>query len=1046
MTFVGRTRALSRLRDAVEEAAAGRARLVLVAGEAGIGKTTLVSEAAARSGWAVGWGTCADAERAPAFWAWSTALRGLLQAVGPTVTEGLSDVEELARLLPELSGQAGAEPSVVDTEAARLRLFDAIARLLERIAGHAPAFVVLDDLQWADASTLALLRFVVRPYRPVPLVIVGVYRPDELTESVAETFVELAARGDAVRLAGLSAAEVAALVTDVAGDAAADRWAAEVHRRTDGHPFFARQLTDLLVESGPTAAVPAAVRDVVGRRVRGLSAECRALVEAAAVAGNELMPDVLADVSGHDAATVSLLVEEGVHAGVLVRDADGAPARLAHDLFRETVAAGLPVPRRLQLHQRIADALEQRQARGAAVAAADLARHTAAAAPLEGSERAVRWARRAARAESARLAFAEAAGHLARARRAVEDTGAPDAAGVLVDLLIEEADARARTGDPERARTLLDDARGRASACGDAERLARVALGVQRLGARFAMPRDAVVDELETALAALSGSGTPLEAHLTASLARELHHSVPAQRPRARPLSEQALALARTLDDPGTLAACLLARHDILWTPGRAGERIAIAAEISELAARTGDRERHAEGLLLTANALLEQGSAAFRSALAEFLRAADGFRQPRHDYLAMTRRGALALIDGRLDEAERLIAAASALGERIGEPDAGNVRMSQLLGLVRARRDPERLRAVAGEAVRWWVGVPSHAHAVAAGFLARTGDPDDLDAARRALDTVVALDTWRADRSYLWSVFVGEMTTAAVRLGDRAVCAQLLAELEPLTDTCGVNGALVCFMGSNAHWAGMLAAALDRPDDARRLLRHALDVHRRLGAVAWEAETALELAALGRDAVGAPTEAGLFRDGDLWCVRHRGASAHLGDLKGLADLAVLLARPGADVHVLELAATGPHDSAGGVVLDAAARAAYRRRLAELDEDLAAARDDHDLGRAERLDTERAALLAELRRAAGLGGRDRALGTSTSERARKAVTARVRDAIHRIGAVLPDLGAHLDRSVLTGTTCRYAPTEPVSWTLRPPAAERHESAVWAADP
>ena len=199
-----------------------------------------------------------------------------------------------------------------------------------------------------------------------------------------------------------------------------------------------------------------------------------------------------------------------MHAGVLVRDADGAPARLAHDLFRETVAAGLPVPRRLQLHQRIADALEHRQARGAAVAAADLARHTAAAAPLEGSERAVHWARRAARAESARLAFAEAAGHLARARRAVEDTGAPDAAGVLVDLLVEEADARARTGDPERARTLLDDARGRASACGDAERLARVALGVQRLGARFAMPRDAVVDELETALAALSGSGTAL--------------------------------------------------------------------------------------------------------------------------------------------------------------------------------------------------------------------------------------------------------------------------------------------------------------------------------------------------------------------------------------------------------------------------------------------------------------------------------------------------------------------------------------------------------
>jgi hypothetical protein len=561
---------------------------------------------------------------------------------------------------------------------------------------------VLDDLQWADASTLDLLRFVVRPYRPVPLVIVGAYRPDELAEP--EGFVELAARADTVRLSGLTADEVTALVTDAAGDAAAATWAAEVHRRTDGHPFFARQLTELLVGAGPAAAVPGAVRDVVDRRVRRLSAECRALVEAAAVAGNDLMPDVLADVAGHDAATVTRLMEEGLQAGVLVRGADGT--RLAHDLFRETVAAGLDVPRRLRLHQQIADALEQRRARGAAVAAADLARHTAAAAPLEGSERAVGWARRAARptapAWPSRRRPTTWPGPGAPSRTAVRRTRPRCSSTCSSRRPTPAPDGRPRAG--------ADVARRRprpASACGDAERLARVALGVQRLGARFAMPRDAVVEELEAALVGLSGRGTPLEAHLAASLARELHHSVPAQRPRARPLSEQALTLARTLDDPTTLAACLLARHDVLWTPGRAGERIAIAREISDLAARTGDAERHAEGLLLTANALLEQGSAAFRSALADFLRASDGFRQPRHDYLAMTRRGALALLDGRLDEAERLIAASSALGERIGEPDAGNVRMSQLLGLVRARRDPERLRATAGEAVRWWVGCP---------------------------------------------------------------------------------------------------------------------------------------------------------------------------------------------------------------------------------------------------------------------------------------------------------------------------------------------------
>jgi hypothetical protein len=420
-----------------------------------------------------------------------------------------------------------------------------------------------------------------------------------------------------------------------------------------------------------------------------------------------------------------------------------------------------------------------------------------------------------------------------------------------------------------------------------------------------------------------------------------------------------------------------------------------------------------------------------------------------------MTRRGALALVDGHLDEAERLIAAAADLGERIGEPDTGNVRMSQLLGLVRARGEPAQLRATAAEAIRWWLGVPAHAHAVAAGFLALAGGLDDLAGARAALDTVLALDTWREDRSYLWSVFVGEMATAAVALGDRDACAALLAELAPVADSCGVNGALVCFMGSNAHWAGMLAAALGRPADARRWLGRALDVHRRLGAAVWEAETCLQLALLDGAAgpatraaeladrlglrgvaarlpdpdVRVPTDAELCRDGDLWRVRHRGASAHLKDRKGLADLAVLLARPGVDVHVLDLAGAGPHDGRGADVLDAPALAAYRARLAELDTERDDAAEAHDLGRAERLDAERDALLDQVRRAAGLGGRRRSLGAGTAERARKAVTARLREAIRRIGEVLPELGAHLDRSVVTGTTCRYDPPEPLTWTL-----------------
>ena len=1076
MAFVGRARALSRLLATVEEASRGRARLVLVGGEAGIGKTTLIGEASARSDLLVGWGTCADAERTAAFWPWTVALRTLLAALDPTDADALTRIDraELARLLPEAvepppdgttSDPPGPEPmdAAPDTEVARLRLFDAVARFLERLARHRPTMLVLDDLQWSDPSSLQLLRFVAQPYRPVPFVIVGAYRHDELGSDTARALAGLASYGDTVQLHGLSPDEVCELVTDAAGATAAASWAAAVHRRTDGHPFFVRQLTELLADpTQPAGRVPEASRDLVTRRVDRLSPPCRAVVEAAAVAGNELFPDVLGEVCDIDPATVALLVEDGVRAGVLTRDDDRA--RLAHDLFRETIVAGLPVPQRFTLHQRLADALEHRHRRGIMVVPADLARHCAAAVPLEGGERAVRWARTAARAERARLAFGEAAAHLARARRAVEDTGDAQAGGLLVDLLVEEADDRARTGNPDRARDLLDDATGRATVLGDAERLGQVALGVHRLGARFAMPRDGVIEVLDTARVALRGTGTALEAQLTASLARELHHSVPAQRPRARPLSERAITLARGLDDPQTLTACLLARHDVLWTPGRAADRLGVAREIAELAERTGDAERHAEGLLLTANALLEDGSPAFRAALTDYLYATDRFGQPRHDYMALTRRAALALIDGRLDDADDLISTASALGERIGEPDTGNVRMSQLLGLVRARGEPEQLRATAAEAIRWWIGVPSHAHAVAAGFLALAGEPADLEGARRALDTVLALGTWRADQSYLWSVFIGAMATAAARLEDRALCAELLTELEPMTHTCGVNGAVVCFMGSNAHWAGILARVLGRTDDAQRWLDQALTVHQRLGAAAWEAETSQELAALdtstattgnhadraaqlaadlGLEGVtarlatthGRPTraqgvrDAELRRDGEMWRVRHRSSSAHLRDLKGLADLAMLLSRPGTDVHVLELAGAGHHDRDSGTLLDTTARDAYRRRLAEIDEDLATAHADNDTGRTQHVNTQRAALIAELSHAAGLAGRSRTLGTSTTERARKAVTARLREAIHRIEAVLPELGAHLDRSVITGTTCRYTPAEHLTWTL-----------------
>jgi hypothetical protein len=515
-------------------------------------------------------------------------------------------------------------------------------------------------------------------------------------------------------------------------------------------------------------------------------------------------------------------------------------------------------------------------------------------------------------------------------------------------------------------------------------------------------------------------------------------------------LADRAVDIARAQADPDTLTSALLARHDTVWTPGTARVRVEIASEIGVLADRAGNLERRAQALLLTATAQLELGSPAFRGTLATFEDLTSRLRQPRHEYLLVTRQAALALLDGNIDGGDRLSERAEALGVRVGESDAGNVRMSQLLEITRARGDPDALRDMADRAVRWWTGAPGHAHAVAAGFLARAGD---VDRSRHELDIALALPDLLTDRSYLWSVFIGELVAAAIAVRDTPLCERLLEELQPVRDGCAVNAACVCFAGAHAQRLGELHTTLDRPEPARMFLEQAQRTHRGLGARAWEAESCAALAAL--DGPDAPTPADRARslatelglsgivarlgrpdpapprviesDGTVCRVRWDGRTEVLRDAKGLRDLCTLLDRPGVDVPAVELA-----DAAVDVtmpepdrILDRTAVAAYRRRLATLEERLADADANQDPDRWARAATERRQLLAELRRASRPGGRARSLGPTTAERARKAVTARIRDAIEHIREVHPDLAAHLDRTVRTGVTCRYQPEDGV---------------------
>jgi len=270
---------------------------------------------------------------------------------------------------------------------------------------------------------------------------------------------------------------------------------------------------------------------------------------------------------------------------------------------------------------------------------------------------------------------------------------------------------------------------------------------------------------------------------------------------------------------------------------------------------------------------------------------------------------------------------------------------------------------------------------------------------------------------------------------------------LSPYAGLVVVEGICAAVRGPVHRHLALLADALGEHDIAAGHRAAAVAGARALGAAALATRIEAEAASVPRR-----RDYTFRRDGEVWTLAYGGREVRMRDSKGLRDLHVLLTRPGTAVAALDLATTaagaapagaalagrragasaGPDalypPSDTGEVIDAQARAAYRQRLRELEEAAAEADAAADIERSARIAAERDALVGALTEAYGLGGRVRRSG-SAAERARTAVTARIRDAIRRIGDAHPELGRHLGRSVRTGTFCVYEPDQPVRWSL-----------------
>jgi DNA-binding SARP family transcriptional activator len=431
--LVGRDDQLAALDGVLAAARGGRGRVVLVAGEPGIGKTRLAEEAARRAaaaGMQVAWGRCHEGDGAPALWPWAQVVRQLAAELVPGQLAAMlgPSAARLGQLLPELAGPDGPTP-VADLGAARFQLNQAVAGLLRRLAGDRPLLVVVDDLHWADVPSLSLLAFLAAELKDARLVVVGTYRDVEVVAGrpLAETLGALAREPvvERIPLGGLDRAGVARLVGRTIGGRPAEPLVEAVHDRCGGNPFFITELLRLLQSerrlAAPDAAVaarrevPVGVRDVLRARLARLPAQTGTVLMVAAVAGRGFDLDLIEAVTGLEDEPALDAAEAAVLAGLVLEDDRAAGRyRFAHALVRETIYEDISRARRARLHARVVDALVA--VRGPEPGPpAEMAYHCWQSAPVIGAGRALPYLLRAGEQAVAQLAYEAAEQQFERA-------------------------------------------------------------------------------------------------------------------------------------------------------------------------------------------------------------------------------------------------------------------------------------------------------------------------------------------------------------------------------------------------------------------------------------------------------------------------------------------------------------------------------------------------------------------------------------------------------------------------------------------------------
>jgi DNA-binding CsgD family transcriptional regulator len=502
--FVGRQQEMAEITAALDDAMSGHGQLVMLAGEPGIGKTRTAQELAVRAeqrGAHVLWGRCYEEEGTPPYWPWVQALRLYVREADAEqlVSEMGAGAANVADLVPEIRDKLPdlISPPDLAPEAARFRLFDSVTTFLKNSAQRQPLMLVLDDLHWSDRSSLLLLEFLSREIGSSPFLLVGTYRDIEvsLRHPLSQTLGALVREQlfRRVQLNGLTQEEVGVLVQGNSGITLTLESAEIIHKRTDGNPFFVgeviRHVTSENVTEDPrwSSIIPEGVRDAIGRRLTRLSEQCNETLATASIVGREFDFRLLISLMG-DASEDQLLAAmdeaEGAH---LIEQLPQTVSRyqFSHALIQETLFEELSTTRRVRLHARIAEGLEELHGSDADAHAAELAQHFAEAQTELGSDKLVRYPLLAGEQALAARAYEEALDYFQRglAGKGVALTGTEPAADAESAALLMGL-GRAERGTRERQSTtqvgtILTRAFDYYVAVGDSDQAVAIALHSQ---------------------------------------------------------------------------------------------------------------------------------------------------------------------------------------------------------------------------------------------------------------------------------------------------------------------------------------------------------------------------------------------------------------------------------------------------------------------------------------------------------------------------------------------------------------------------------------